>query len=223
MSKIKIDKIIRSKRRTLSLEIEPDARLIVRAPQKTSLDYIEQIVQKKRLWIQSKQQLTREKYAERQSKKFVNGEGFLYLGHTYPLSIVNDNVPFLFDNEFLLSKHLLSKGRKLFIDWYKKAAYRKIGDRLDRHASFSGFKYNKFGITSAQKRWGSCNYKNTLSFSWRLIMAPLRVIDYVVVHELVHTVEKNHSKRFWNRVKLLDPNYQDNRKWIKENGHRLII
>ncbi len=223
MSKIKIDKIIRSKRRTLALEIEPDASLIVRAPQRISLDYIEQIVQKKRLWIQSKQQLTREKHAKIQSNGFVNGEGFLYLGHTYPLSIVNNNVPFLFDNKFLLSKDHLPKGRKLFIDWYKKAAYQKIGDRLDWHSSISGLKYNKFGITSAQKRWGSCNYKNNLSFSWRLIMTPWRIIDYVVVHELVHTVEKNHSKRFWNKVKLLDPNYQDNRKWIKENEHRLII
>ncbi|MCK4532445.1 M48 family metallopeptidase [bacterium] len=223
MSKIRIDKIIRSKRRTLALEIEPDASLIVRAPQRISLDYIEQIVQKKRLWIQSKQQLTREKYVKIQSKEFVNGEGFLYLGHTYSLSIVNNNVPFLFDNEFLLSRHYLPKGRKLFMDWYKKAAYQKIGDRLDRYSSLSGLKYNKFGITIAQKRWGSCNYKNNLSFSWRLIMAPLRVIDYVVVHELVHTVEKNHSKRFWSRVKLLDPNYQNNKKWIKENEHRLII
>lgn len=224
MTNIKIDKIIRSKRRTLSLEVTREARLIVRAPETAPLYFIEKVVNKKRLWIQNKQKLVKEKYRQVQPKEFVNGEGFLYLGNTYRLYIVDEsNPPFLFDQEFHLSRVYLSKARDLFIDWYKKQSYQKIKERVDWYSNLFGLKYNKFGITDAQKRWGSCSAKGNLHFSWRLIMAPLDVIDYVVVHELAHVERKNHSKEFWNRVKIMIPNYQENKRWLKENEYLLAF
>lgn len=224
MTNIKIDKIIRSKRRTLSLEVTREARLIVCAPETTPLDFIEKVVNKKRLWIQNKQKLVKEKYHQVQPKEFVNGEGFLYLGNTYRLYIVDESNPsFLFDQEFRLSRVYLSKARDLFIDWYKKQAYQKIKERVDWYSNLFGLEYHKFGITDAQKRWGSCSAKGNLHFSWRLIMAPLNVIDYVVVHELAHVERKNHSKEFWNRVKIMIPNYQENKRWLKENEYLLAF
>lgn len=223
MINIKIDKIIRSKRRTLAFEVTRDARLIVRAPERTPLDFIEKIVFKKHFWIHNKQKLAKETYHQVQPKEFVNGEGFLYLGNTYRLYIVDEsNPPVLLEQEFRLSREYLPKARELFIDWYKKQAEQKIKERVDWYSNLFGFKYNRFSITNAQKRWGSCSAKDNLHFSWRLIMAPLSVIDYVVVHELVHVERKNHSQEFWKRIKIIIPNYQESRIWLKENEHRLV-
>jgi len=224
MKKTKIDRIIRSKRKTLALEIARDASLIVRAPERTSLDYIEKVVYKKRFWIQEKQKIAREKYRKMTPKEFVNGEGFLYLGDTYRLSIVADSdIPLSFDKEFWLSKNYLLNAKQVFITWYKKEAHQKIKERLDWYSTLFGLKYNKFNITDAQKRWGSCSAKGNLHFSWRLIMAPLKIIDYVVIHELIHLTEKNHSKKFWSKVRILLLDYERHREWLKDNGDLLVI
>ena len=225
MDNIKIDKIIRSKRKTLALEVARDATLIVRAPKKASLEHIERIVHKKRFWIKEKQRIAKERYQRIIPKEFVNGEGFLYLGNTYRLSIVNKEVfpPLSFDREFQLAKKYLPYARELFINWYKRQASMKIKERLDWYSTLLGIKYNEFSVTDAKRRWGSCSAKGNLHFTWRLIMAPLGVIDYVIVHELTHLAEKNHSKKFWNKIRLILPNYDESKRWLKNNEHLLKI
>ena len=226
MINIKIDQIIRSKRKTLGVEVTHDARLIVRAPKTASLAYIEKVVSKKQLWIQSKQKLVTEKQQLVQPKEFISGEGFLYLGDTYQLHIVDDCSPSLsFDQGFYLLSSVLNEKspQVLFIDWYRKQAYQKIKERIDWYSDLFGFKYNKFSITNAQKRWGSCNTKGNLYISWRLIMAPLHVVDYVVIHELTHLKEMNHSKKFWDKIRVMIPDFQKSLNWLKENGHLLVI
>ncbi len=109
------------------------------------------------------------------------------------------------------------------MNWYKDRAYEKIGQRVEWYARKYEFKYNKTKITTAQKRWGSCSSKGNLNFSWRLIMAPLPVIDYVVIHELVHLEERNHSRLFWDKVKYFYPEYPKCGNWLKENGHLLKL
>ena len=127
-------------------------------------------------------------------------------------------------NGFCLSRELLPNARQVFIQWYKEKAHEKISERVEWYAQKRGFKYNKINITNAQKRWGSCSSsKRNLNFSWRLIMAPLSVVDYVVVHELVHLVEKNHTKMFRNKVKMLMPNYEKRKEWLKRNGYLLRL
>ncbi len=157
-------------------------------------------------------------------KEFVNGEGFLYLGKYYKLYIVKDQTePLRFENGFYLSESALPNAKEIFIEWYKEQAFRKISERVSFYANAGGFKYKRVGITSTMKRWGSCSSDNSLNFSWRLIMAPLRVIDYVVAHELAHTLEKNHSKNFWSIVKALMPAYKKQEMWLKEHGHLLRL
>lgn len=223
MDTITIDTIIRSKRKTLALEISRDARLIVRAPEKTPLAYIEKILQEKRFWIQKKQKAVRAKLKRCVPKEFVNGEEFLYCGDTYPLSIEDTHLPLTLDEKFRLSRQYLSEARSVFINWYKKEAYKKITERLAFYSNRTGLTYNKCTITHAQKRWGSCSAKKNLCFSWRLIMAPPRVLDYVVVHELVHSDVMNHSRRFWEKVKVIVPDYRSLEQWLKENEYLFII
>jgi predicted metal-dependent hydrolase len=224
MTEIKINKLIRSKRRTIALEIAHDASLIVRAPYRTPLDFIEKIVFNKRLWIKQKQEFVRDKYTKITPKEFVNGEGFLYLGDMYKLEIVDAlNMPMLFNNGFRISRENIDSAKEILVAWYKEQAYQKISERVICRSSLSGLRYNKIRISNAQRRWGSCSAKGNLNFSWRLIMAPLRIIDYVVVHELAHIEENNHSKKFWDKVKIMMPDYKQYKKWLKENRHLLNI
>lgn len=104
---------------------------------------------------------------------------------------------------------------------YRDAAADYIPKRVSYYHTFTGGNYSKITIRDQKTRWGSCSAKGTLSFSFRLMMAPPRVLDYVVVHELCHLTYMNHSKDFWNMVESILPDYKEHRKWLKENGHTL--
>lgn len=219
-----ISKIIRTSRKTVALYIQKDGSLVVRAPFHIRNEEINQFVYKKRFWINQKRRLINERNRLRAQKEFVNGEGFLYLGEMYKLRIVNNDAPpLVFNGEFLFSKRYLTNAREVFIQWYKERAKEKVTERVDLYTFRAEEKYNKINITNSQHRWGSCGSKGNLNFSWRLVMAPLKVIDYVVVHEITHLTEKNHAKKFWRKVKILSPDYELNRKWLKENEHLLVV
>jgi len=103
----------------------------------------------------------------------------------------------------------------------KKQVLKKISERVKYYSSLADLKYQKINITSAQKRWGSCSAQNNLNFPQRLALAPNKVIDYVVVHELCHIKEKNHSKNFWQEVAKIMPEYKIHRRWLKNHGYLL--
>ena len=221
---MEVKKVIRSKRKTISLQVSDDATLTIRAPFEVSEEIINRVILKHSNWIEKKKKEMQLRDIKFSKKEFINGEGFLYLGNYYRLRLVeNQETPLNFENGFFLSKEYLARAEDIFIDWYKERAYEKISERVKWYAQKRGFKYNKINITNAQKRWGSCSCLNNLNFSWRLIMAPLSVIDYVVVHELVHLVEKNHSRAFWNKVKMLMTDYKKHQEWLKKNGHLLRL
>ncbi len=219
-----IEKIVRTKRKTITLQITDNATLIVRAPFDVSDEKIMGVVFKHKKWIEQKRRDIEARDPKFSPKEFVDGEGFLYLGKYYRLKIVvNQEVPLKFENGFYLSRNALSQAKKLFIEWYKKRAYEKISERVRWYVQKKGFKYNKVNVTNAQKRWGSSSSNRNLNFSWRLIMAPLPVIDYVVIHELVHLEERNHKKTFWNKVKMLMPDYKKHKDWLKQYGYLLRL
>jgi len=217
-------KIIRSKRKTIALQIIDDATLIVRAPFDVSEETIKRVVAKHIKWIEQKKKEILTRDPKFKPKEFVNGEGFLYLGRYYKLTIVKEQEqPLIFNNGFFLLRDYQPVAKQLLIDWYKERAYEKISQRVEWYAKKGGFVFNKINITNANKRWGSCSLKGNLNFSWRLIMAPISVIDYVVVHELCHLEERNHSRRFWIKVKMLMPNYETSRDWLKNYGYLLRL
>ena len=98
-----------------------------------------------------------------------------------------------------------------------------LNERSASYARAHGFSYRRINITSARTRWGSCSTRGSVSFTWRLIMAPLAVVDYVILHELAHTQIPNHSRHFWDRMGQLLPDYRSHRQWLKENGNLLRL
>ncbi|MCQ9205825.1 MAG: M48 family metallopeptidase [Omnitrophica bacterium] len=222
MSQNIINKIVRSKRRTLALVVTADAQLIVRAPFAMPNSVIKNFIFKKTRWIRKYQEIARIKKINTKPKQFICGEHFFYLGKAYKFRTVDSRNICL--TEFLeFPKRMLPQARKHIIKWYKTQALKVISQRTSLYAKFAGLKYRTIRISSAKKRFGSCGSKNTLNFSWRLAIAPLGAIDYVVVHELSHLKVKNHSRKFWETIKRIMPEYKKYHKWLKENGHLLII
>jgi len=219
----KFYKLIRSKRKTIALGVTADAILIVRAPHTTPLRYIERLLKKKMSWIQNAKQRAINR-PRALPKEFIDGESFLYLGKSYKMRFdKNATKSIAFKNGFVLNTKVKSRIRNLIITWYKAEAKRKITERVEWCARRFGFSFKSVRITAAEKRWGSCGTSGNLNFSWRLIMAPTSVIDYVIIHELAHLEHKNHSKAFWNSVKVMYSNYEKARNWLKQNEGTLTI
>ncbi len=218
------DQIIRTKRKTIALIVERDGRLIVRAPLRAREETINTFIQRKEKWILKKQEQVQSYYPPFVPKEYVNGEGFWYLGGIYKLQLVDTSRPSLYLNgSFRLARAAVHKAPLEFERWYRKQAQKVIAERVKWYAEKHGYSFKQIKITSARTRWGSCSERGTLSFSWRLVMAPVSVIDYVVVHELVHLNMKNHSKEYWSRVKLIMPDYQNKIDWLEKNGHLLRL
>ena len=221
---MEINKIIRSKRKTIALQINDDSSLIVRAPFNTSVEIINQVILKHKGWVERKRNELHSRNLRLAQKVYSNGEGFLYIGNYYQLKLVDhQDIPLIFDDAFYLSRKYLFRANQILIEWYRKKAYEKICERVNCFAKDRGLKYNKVKITNARRRWGSCSSQGNLNFSWRLIMAPLPVLDYVIIHELVHLTEKNHSQAFWGKVMLLMPDYEEQKNWLKRNGYLLRL
>lgn len=197
---IKIDQLIRTKRKTITLEVTADARLIVRAPIKTPLSYLERLVEKKVSWIKAKQEIAKKRDSILSDNSLVNGEQLLFLGNSCKLDVANV---------------------KNIKKWYVEQAQKLIKERVELYSQMTGIPYKSVKISNARRRWGSCGPKGSLNFSWRLVMAPMHVIDYVVVHELAHIVVKNHSKVFWLKVRSIMTDYEGRRKWLRDN--RLLM
>ena len=237
MSEIKIDKIIRSKRKSIALVVSADATLMVRAPMKTSLEYIKDLIGRKSSWIHKKRDWVLKNGGLSKVKEFTDGEKFLYLGKNYKLKIESRENIKLADSLYFPEKSLDDgrlksdfKGspksdfsRAKIIEWYKQKAKEKITERANLYSRLTGWKFKSISIRNVETRWGSCGAKGSLNFSWKLIMAPTDVIDYVVVHELAHTVEKNHSAKFWDKVRAVLPDYKTRRKWLADNRTKLKI
>jgi len=225
MEHIGIDSIIRSHRKTFTLEVSDDAKLTIRAPHRATLEEIQNLVRRKRAWIIKTRQRVLERRRTLQSKHFREGEKFLFLGKAYPIHFQPGvRTPLIFrENKFILNKESGQNTRELFIKWYKQQARKIIGQKANTLAQQKGFRFTKVRITSAEKRWGSCSQGASLNFSWRLILAPTEIIDYVILHELSHLRHQNHSRKFWDTVASVCPEYPNRRKWLKENGYTLSL
>jgi predicted metal-dependent hydrolase len=221
---VEIDQIIRTKRKTIALIIRPDGSLLVRAPLRAPNRSIHEFVVNNTQWIE-KTRARMKDAAPPPPKQYVAGEEFEYLGCSYPLEIVANQKKSLLleDEKFKLALSVQGKAALIFEHWYKERARQILSERVDFHARLEGFQYSRIGITSARTRWGSCSASGALNFSWRLIQAPMEAVDYVVVHELVHTLIHDHSKRFWKRLEQSMPDYRERRKWLRSNGHRLLV
>lgn len=221
MCMIEPKEIKKTRRKTIALVINSDGELIVRAPFYASEADIERFVKEKQKWIEQKTAEMLQKKKERPRLVLQEGETIPYLGRECMI-FRGITKKICFDGKaFLLPE--TEDAKKKLITWYKKRAAIILQERVQTIAAKMQLIPQGVKITSAKTRWGSCSYKNHINFSWRLIMCPPEVVDYVVVHELCHIVHKDHSKDFWESVGKVDVFYKEHEKWLKENRRIMDI
>ncbi len=205
--------IIRCKRRTISLIINSAGELIVRAPLRASDRAIFNFVNEKQAWI------------EKNVNKIISK-------HIVPLKVVDDEVFYILDTlvtiKLSTSGSVKLVGDKIFVPannakqkliaFLKRFAKQYLTGRVNEIAAKCGFKFNGIKISSAHTNWGSCSSKNHLNFTYKLMLCPSDVVDYIIIHELSHTIVKNHSSKFYSLVSQYDPNYKLHKKWLKDNS-----
>lgn len=219
---VKIDRVIRSKRRTISLQVLENGNLVVRAPGRVSLAVIQGFVESKKKWIlkQKHQAETR----RTRPHQFSEGELFQFLGRSFPLVLVDHQKEILLFNEaFHLQRNDVPDARQIFTYWYQQQALDIFSERILIYASKMALPFPTMRLSTARTRWGSCSPSGRISLTWRLVMAPMEVIDYVIIHELVHLKIKNHSKTFWEIVARYDSAYTLHRNWLRRFGYRLSL
>lgn len=212
--------VIRSDRKSIALVIDNEANLVVRAPHNTKDKEIDDFVDKKKHWIIDKQHQV-SVFGEKHAPVLIEtGESILYLGDTYTL--LRDNV-----SEIKISSTNIlipeNYNKENVVTWMKNEAAKLLNERVAKYAGLMGITYESVRLSEAKARWGSCSAKDNLNFAWRLIMCPIAVIDYVVVHELSHVTYKNHSPAFWARVKTVLPHYKEQQDWLKVNRKLMEI
>jgi predicted metal-dependent hydrolase len=215
-------KIVRSrKRKKLTITVERDRAVVVHAPESTSEEKIQQIIASKKAWIFAKMRHP-QKYDERPhppGKELVSGESMLYMGRQYRIQLDDSaaEVRFIY-NRFFVPRKEAGERYSAFQDWYRHKAGQKILPRVEVFARKLGVEYNTAKITDSRYRWGSCTTNDNVNLNWRLIKAPGYVIDYVVVHELAHLIEPNHTSHFWNIIKSQLAHVEQAKQWLKEHG-----
>jgi predicted metal-dependent hydrolase len=215
--------LVRSARKTLVMEVKEDGALIVRSPRHTDIERIRRFVSTNGEWIERKRSRALAKPPPR-PKLFVEGEEFLFLGRSYSLHLDYD-APHLeiVNNRLILPRRWLGIAEVKLVEWYKHRAREYLDERCLHFAVVVGVTVNKWRLTSPERRWGSCGANGTLNFNWRLVMTPPEVLDYVVLHELMHLKYFNHSPEFWAAIREQCPDFKQHKSWLKANKYRLSI
>lgn len=213
-----------ARRRKLTITVERDRSIVVHAPEGLSDEKIRQVVKSKRQWIYDKISHP-QKYQDLPhppGKELVSGESALYLGRQYRIEVIKKGLTDIhFSQRFLVPAKRREKRVEALREWYIGKANEKIVPRVWQRARELGVNFAKVKIVDNLYRWGSCTRKDNINFNWRLIKAPMFVIDYVIVHELAHLIEANHTPRFWNIVRSQIAQGDKARQWLKEHGQLL--
>jgi predicted metal-dependent hydrolase len=210
----------RSNRKTISIYVERDGTVSVLAPKTMEEAALEEAIQSKAYMIYKHLAEWEQANASRINRTFVNGQSYMYLGRNYRLEFVEEqDVPLkLKHGYFLLKKSEAENAEKHFIQFYKTKGLPKLIDYINEFKAKMNVEPKDIKIMELQNRWGSCTEKGNLNFHWKCIMAPVRTIQYIVVHELAHLIQMNHSPAFWQEIDRIFPDYHKDVKWLREYG-----
>lgn len=209
-----------ARRRTMQITVERDGGLVLLAPPQVGDDQLRAFVEEKRFWIYTKLAAKDRLQRTVPRKEFVGGEGFLYLGRSHRLKLIDEqDMPLkLVAGRFCLRRDALPAARDHFIHWYSERAKAWLSGRVAEYQSRMEVEPAGVKLQDLGYRWGSCGKGNWLYFHWKTILLPARIAEYVVVHEIAHLHEPHHTPAFWLRVERAMPDYAQRKVWLAEHG-----
>lgn len=223
------------RRKTVTIAVDPAAGVILKTPSDAPMRHLDDIVKTKAPWILQRLADFREFGPGPAPKEFLAGESYSYLGRSYRLKIARatkvDRPVAALHGAFLTvtvprdecAEPVDALVKRAVVAWYRRQADRRVGERVAMYAERAGLSVPPVLVREQEKRWGSCSSKGELRFNWRLMMAPMTLVDYVVAHEVCHLVVRDHSRRFWNLLRTLLPDYQDRRARLRREGVRFCV
>lgn len=219
-----------SPRKTTDIVIERNGIVSVRPPVNYSPEQVDAVVESKRMWIYRNLAEWKDLNASAVAREWVNGETFLYLGRAYRLALVSDQKDALQlkEGRFCLSRAVIEQGgidaaRKAFETYYSDRGVQRIGERVAYFAPKVGVDVSGIKVKEMGYRWASYGKNGLLNFHWKCMMATPKVIDYIVVHELCHFYQGEHTDAFWNEVDKVMPDYRERKEWLRKFGAGLTV
>lgn len=224
-----------SRRRTMEISITDGLEVKVAVPRFVPQKEIQSFIKEKAEWIIRRLDEAYHVKKTIEQKQYSHGHEFLFLGKRYPLSVGPGDgraAAIDFDGQcwnILLPVDLDPEDhgpaiKKALTGWYRAQAEEVMGGRIFHYARLMGLEPKKVAVRSQKRIWGSCHHSSgAINLNWQLIMTPLEVIDYVVVHELAHLEVPDHSRRFWKRVEKTLPDYKTRQKWLKERALDMVL
>ncbi|WP_432737406.1 M48 family metallopeptidase [Maridesulfovibrio sp. FT414] len=220
--------LIRSNRKTASLHIERDGSVTLMIPEKLSDSDADRIIESKLYWIYKSLAEWEDLNATKVNREFVSGEGFLYLGRSYRLKFVEEqHMPLMLRNGYFCLR-TSKRGNQIepheaFKEFYRAKGKQRIHERVDLYRKMLAVKPSNIRIMELKHRWASCSRNGALNFHWKCMMAPLLILDYIVVHELAHLIHPRHTSAFWNEVDKVLPDYFERKEWLKKRGAEMDL
>ena len=217
-------------RKTTDIVIERDGKVVVRPPAHYKPEQVDAVVESKRMWIYRNLAEWKDLNARAVVREWVSGETFLYLGRSYRLSLVSgqDRPLKLKEGYFCLSRECIEQNgtggaRKAFEQFYGDKGQERFAARVAYYSPKAGVKASGVKVKNMGYRWASCGSTGVLNFHWKCMMAPAKIIDYIVVHELCHFHHRNHSDAYWNEVDKVMPDYRERKEWLRLHGASLDV
>lgn len=212
----------RSARRSLAITVEK-AKVVVRAPERLGQKHIHKFVESKRAWILEKYQEQLQFLAEIPVRNYIDGDILPFLGGSLTLRYVAGSSRVEREGDTLLVGDQLTHVQRGVQNWYKQQASNLLKVKADFFAESLGVSYSELKLRKTKSRWGHCTSKGVIQFNWLIVLAPEKVVDYLVVHELCHRIEFNHSAAFWSLVARQQHDYKVHQQWLKDFGHTLVL
>lgn len=220
-------------RSTIGIELTPEKELIVKAPITASDGDIERVLENKKPWLLNKLTGLEERSSPPADKEFYSGEKLLYNGRRYRLKLelkdtdrvevrLKDNLFVITAPERLNENERKEEIKESLLKWYKQKAKDHLRKRVGKYARKLEVENVEVKILDSSRKWGELN-NGVIALHWKLVLAPIRIQDYVIVHELAHFKHKNHTNGFWNTVGAVLPDYEDRKEWLRIKGIELEI
>lgn len=215
--------VVRTDRKK-SASIQLEGSLVkVRVPRSLSDNRVRDLITKRTAWIETKLK-EQSKRPVPKPKEYVSGEAFSCLGRNYRLKVIKESSPSIEMKGGYLVATILETDtnpqktvRSLLEGWYRSYAELRLREKTQRLSKIVGVSPASVKVRHYKSRWGSCSSQGDIAYNWQIIIAPHHIVDYVVVHELCHLLEHNHSPRYWKHVARYIPDWKDRRDWLKSN------